>query len=85
MANSSRGRGRPSVEVIPRNSIKKLREGYLANCLPPLELVAGALGVSRSMVGKIIQNRAYYSQAYATELDTVKARRAQFLVELADD
>ena len=81
----ARGRGRPLVEVIHRDSVKKLREGYLANCLPPLELVAGALGVSRSMVGKIIQNRAYYSQAYATELDTVKARRAQFLVELADD
>jgi hypothetical protein len=36
------------------------------------------------MVGKIIQNRAYYSPAYATELDAVKERRAQFLVELTD-
>ena len=80
----ARGRGRPSVEVIPRNSIKKLREGYLANCLPSLDLIAGALGVSRSMVGKIIQTRAYYSPAYATELDAVKERRAQFLVELTD-
>ena len=80
----ARGRGRPLVEVIHRDSVKKLREGYLANCLPPLELVAGALGVSRSMVGKIIQNRAYYSHAYAAELDTVTARRAQFLLELTD-
>ena len=81
----ARGRGRPSVEAIPRRSVEKLREGYLANCLPALELVAGALGVSRSMVGKIIQNRAYYSSAYATELCVVKARRAQFLLELTDD
>lgn len=72
------------MEVIPRNSIKKLREGYLANCLPSLDLIAGALGVSRSMVGKIIQNRAYYSPSYATQLDAVKERRAQFLLELTD-
>ena len=73
------------MEAIPRRAVEKLREGYLANCLPALELVAGALGVSRSMVGKIIQNRAYYSSAYATELGVVKARRAQFLLELTDD
>ena len=72
------------MEVIPRNSLKKLREGYLANCRPSLDLIAGALGVSRSMVGKIIQNRAYYSPSYATELDAVKERRAQFLLELTD-
>ena len=80
----ARGRGRPSAEVIPRRSIDKLRQGYLSNCLPPLDLVANALGVSRSMIGKIIHNRAYYSSAYASQLDIVKERRAQFLLELTD-
>ena len=80
----ARGRGRPSAEVIPRRSIDKLRQGYLSNCLPPRDLVANALGVSRSMIGKIIHNRAYYSSAYASQLDIVKERRAQFLLELTD-
>ena len=80
----ARGRGRPSAEVIPRRSIDKLRQGYLSNCLPPLDLVANALGVSRSMIGKIIHNRAYNTSAYASQLDIVKERRAQFLLELTD-
>lgn len=68
---------------ISRTAIGLIRKANLANCLPNFTLMANLLGVSRSMIGKVVSNKTYYSAAYQSKLDDLDARRRAVLEELA--
>ena len=76
--------GRPIEELITRQKIELVRQAYLANVLPPLQMLANILGISRSMVGKIIHNKAHYSPNYGIRLEEIEKLRVQFLEDISE-
>jgi len=62
-----------------------IRQAYLTNTLPSLQLLARTLGISRSMVGKIIHNKAHYSHGYEYSLARLKELRVRFLERLTSN
>lgn len=80
----SRSPGRPIEELVSKQKVDMIRQAYLTNTLPSLQLLANALGISRSMVGKIIANKAHYSHGYNHSLGRLKELRMRFLERLTD-
>ena len=80
----SRAPGRPIEELVSKQKVEMIRQAYLTNTLPSLQLLADALGVSRSMVGKIIHNKAHYSHGYEHSLGRLKDLKMKFLEKLRD-
>ena len=74
--------GRPVNELIPPDKIRAIREAHLANALPQLSTVAEVLGVSRSMIGKILANSAHFSGEYEKQLASLAVKRVKFIDEL---
>jgi len=74
-----RGAGRPVKPVLRKDDIEQIRAAWLVGKLPSFSAVAKALGVSRSLVGKIVSNRIHYSGQYATELVKMEQEKQQWL------